>query len=123
MSDQPGVSTGEPIYKAAATVGTVVAGALGLVGTAAQLGILSASEAGALNDAGAQITSALPELAGAITLIVGVISGIGASLLTAWQARKSVVPRDSDAFTVVPIAAAAPTRLAGDGVGDHRVAE
>lgn len=97
MSDSPTASTSEPIYKAAATIGTVIATVLGVVGGALQLGIVSAEQAEAINDVGAQISTALPELTGAVTLIVGVVSGIGASLLTAWQARKKVRPLDSDA--------------------------
>lgn len=97
MSDAPGVSTQEPIYKAAATIGTAIATLLGVVGGAVQLGIVSSDQADAINQVGAQVTTALPELAGAVTLIVGVVSGIGASVLTAWHARKKVVPLGSDA--------------------------
>lgn len=97
MSDQPGTSTSEPIYEAALKVGGVVTGLISLAGTAVQLGVISSDQAEAINEVGAQVTSALPELSGAITLIVGLVSGIGASVLTAWNARKKVRPLDSDA--------------------------
>lgn len=124
MSDQPNVSTDEPIYAAALKVGTVVATALGVVGGAVQLGLVSSDQAETINEIGAQVSSALPELATAITVVVGIVSGIGASVLTAWNARKKVVPIGSDAVTVVPkpaVAAAADPRIPGDGIGDHRL--
>lgn len=120
MSDQPQVSTSEPIYKAAGQIGAIVATLLGVVGGAVQLGIVSSEQADTIGTIGAQVTSALPELAGAVTLIVGVVSGVGASVLTAWQARKNTIPADSDAYRITP---AVVPRIPGDGVGDHRLAE
>lgn len=103
MSSSPTESTTEPVYAAAAKVGTIIATLLGVVGGAVQLGVVSSDQADAINAIGVQVTSALPELAGAITLIVGVVSGVGASVLTAWHARKKVVPVDSDTFAVTPV--------------------
>lgn len=114
MSASPTESTSEPIYAAAAKIGTIVATVLGLVGGAVQLGLVSSDQAAAISQIGAQVTSALPELAGAVTLIVGVVSGIIASVATAWHARKQVVPIDSDVYSVT----AAPTVVdRGDGQG------
>lgn len=119
MSDAPNVSTSEPIYAAAAKIGTVMATLLGVVGGAVQLGLVSSDQADAINQVGAQVTSALPELAGAVTLIVGVVSGILASVATAWSARKKVVPVDSDAVVITP--ARPSTTLLSPG--EHRATE
>lgn len=102
MSDQPGVSTSEPIYAAAAKIGTVIATLLGVVGGAVQLGVVSNDQAETFNQIGQQVTTALPELAGAVTLIVGIVSGIVAAMATAWQARKQVRPLDSDVVAITP---------------------
>lgn len=106
MSSSPTESTSEPIYAAAAKVGTAVATLLGVLGGAVQLGIVSSDQAATINQIGAQVTTALPELAGAVTVIVGIVSGVGASVLTAWHARKKVIPADSDVYDVVPKAPA-----------------
>lgn len=100
MSSSPTESTQEPIYAAAAKVGTAIATLVGVLGGAVQLGVVSADQADTLNQIGTQVSSALPELAGAVTVIVGIVSGVGASVLTAWHARKKVVPVNSDTFTV-----------------------
>lgn len=127
MSDAPGVSSSEPIYKAAATIGTVVTGAVALIGTALQLGIISTEQADAYTDTAAAVTGALPELASSVTLIVGLLAGIGGSFATAWHARKRTVPVDSDAYRVAAVTAplvreAGQTRVVGDGdgIGEHR---
>ncbi len=113
MSDHPTVSTSEPIYKAAATVGTVIATVLGVLGGAVTLGVVSSDQAAEITAVGQQVTTALPQLAAAITVVVGIVSGIGASVLTAWQGRKHVRPLDSDA----------PLPPAPDGVeGNRRLA-
>lgn len=122
MSDAPGVSSSEPIYKAAAQIGTVIATVLGAVGGAVQLGVVSSDQAETINEIGTQVTSALPELAGAITLIVGVVSGIAASVMTAWSARKQVRPLDSDVVAITPAGpSSGSARVGGSGTaGEHR---
>lgn len=102
MSSSPTESTPEPIKAAAATIGTVVASVVGLLGAAVSLGVISTQQADSLTAAGDELTSALPALAAAITVIIGVVSGVAASLATAWKARKDVVPTNSDVFAVVP---------------------
>lgn len=104
MSDQPNVSTSEPIYKAAATVGTVIATVLGVLGGAVTLGVVSSDQAAAITQVGQQVTASLPQLAAAVTVVVGVVSGVGASVLTAWSARKQVRPLDSDALPAAVVA-------------------
>jgi hypothetical protein len=100
MSSSPTESTQEPIYKAATTVGTAIATGLGVLGGAVQLGVISSDQADTITQIGNQVTTQLPALAGAVTVIVGIVSGVGASVLTAWHARKKVVPVNSDTFTV-----------------------
>lgn len=100
MSAQPNESTSEPIYKAAKSVGAGVTALLGLLGGAVALGLLSTEQADAVTAAGNQLISNLPALAAAITTVVGLVSGIVASLATAWHARKQVVPVDSDTFAI-----------------------
>lgn len=100
MSSSPTESTSEPIYAAAVKVGTAIATLLGVLGGAVQLGIVSSDQADTITQIGTQVSSALPELAGAVTVIVGIVSGVGASVLTAWHARKKTVPVDSDTYVI-----------------------
>lgn len=100
MSDHENVSTSEPIYKAAGTIGAAVAAVIGILGYGVTVGVLTPEQADALTASGNELVAALPQLAGAVSLVIGLVSGLIASFATAWQGRKSTVPTDSDAFAV-----------------------
>ncbi len=102
MSDQPTTSTSEPVYAAAAKVGLAVTTVLSVVGGALALGVISSEQATAITEFGNYIVTNLPAVAAALVVIVGAVSGAVSSFATAWHARKSVVPTNSDLYDITP---------------------
>ncbi len=98
----PQGSTPEPVLKAAYVWGTIAAFIVSAIGVLTTTGVLSSAEAEALTYGVGVVTDNVVPVGVMLVGVTGLVSGIVSHLVTAFAARRKVVPIDSDAYDIVP---------------------
>jgi hypothetical protein len=97
-----------PLREVAVKVGGVVAGLVGVVGAAVQLGFLSSEQSDAVIAAGQQLPNVVLYVGAGITLVTGIVSGIWGAFHTAKAGENHVTPvvspRDNEGNQLGPVA-------------------
>lgn len=95
-----------PLKDAAGKVGSVVAGLIGIIGAAVQLGYLSSEQGTAIVNAGQALPDVVLYVGAGITLVTGIVGGVLGAFRTAAHAKDHVTPlsspRDADGNALVP---------------------
>lgn len=96
-----------PLGDAAGKVGSVVAGLIGVIGAAVQLGYLSSEQGNALVQAGQSLPNVVLYVGAGITLVTGIVGGVLSAFRTAAHAKDHVTPlsspRDANGTPLVPL--------------------